>query len=58
MRKELGIEYGIRTNMVIPDVVNTGWADKVNDLEGRKATQELNKIAIEPDDVENAIFFL
>lgn len=37
MRKELGVQHGIRVNTVSPGVINTGWADKVSDPEGRKA---------------------
>lgn len=41
---------------VIPGVINTGWADKVSDPEGRKADQELNKFAISSEDDANALF--
>ena len=46
MRKDLGVNHGIRANTKSPGVINMGWADKVSDPEGRKADQELNKIAI------------
>lgn len=55
MRKELGVQHGIRVNTVSPGVINTGWADKVTDPAGRKAAQELNKIAISPDDIGRAV---
>ncbi|MFP3613138.1 SDR family oxidoreductase [Paraburkholderia sp. SIMBA_050] len=57
MRKELGVHHGIRVSTVSPGVINTGWADKVTDPEGRKAAQELNKLAIAPDDVANAVVY-
>lgn len=57
MRKDLGVNHGIRVNTVSPGVIDTGWADKVTDPEGRKAAQELNKIAIAPADVANAVVY-
>lgn len=57
MRKDLGVKHGIRTNTISPGVINTGWADKVTDPEGRKAAQELNKIAISSEDVANAVIY-
>ncbi|KOC90310.1 SDR family oxidoreductase [Winslowiella iniecta] len=57
MRKDLGVNHGIRANTVSPGVINTGWADKVSDPEGRKAAQELNKIAISSEDVANAVIY-
>lgn len=57
MRKELGVHHGIRANTISPGVINTGWADKVTDPEGRKAAQELNKIAIDPADIGRAVVY-
>ncbi|MHC8361633.1 SDR family oxidoreductase [Pseudomonas sp. LS2P72] len=57
MRKELGVQHGIRVNTVSPGVINTGWAEKVTDPAGRKAAQELNKIAISPDDIGRAVVY-
>lgn len=57
MRKELGVHHGIRVNTVSPGVINTGWADKVTDPEGRKAAQELNKLAISPEDIGRAVAY-
>ena len=57
MRKDLGVRHGIRANTVSPGVINTGWADKVSDPEGRKAAQELNKIAISSEDVADAVIY-
>jgi NADP-dependent 3-hydroxy acid dehydrogenase YdfG len=57
MRKELGVQHGIRVNTVSPGVINTGWADKVSDPEGRKAAQALNRIAIAPDDIAGAVIY-
>ena len=57
MRKELGVQHGIRVNTISPGVINTGWADKVSDPAGRKAAQELNKIAIAPEDIGRAVVY-
>ena len=57
MRKELGVNHGIRASTISPGVINTGWADKVSDPAGRKVAQELNKIAISPDDVARAVIY-
>jgi len=57
MRKDLGVNHGIRANTISPGVIDTGWADKVTDPEGRKAAQELNKIAIDADDVARAVVY-
>lgn len=57
MRKDLGVNNGIRVNTISPGVINTGWADKVGDPEGRKVAQELNKIAISPEDVASAVVY-
>jgi NADP-dependent 3-hydroxy acid dehydrogenase YdfG len=57
MRKELGVQHGIRVNTVSPGVINTGWADKVSDPEGRKAAQALNRISIAPDDIARAVIY-
>lgn len=57
MRKELGVQHGLRVSTISPGVINTGWADKVTDPEGRKAAQELNKLAIAPEDVANAVVY-
>ncbi|TKK39216.1 NAD(P)-dependent oxidoreductase [Pseudomonas fluorescens] len=56
-RKELGVQHGIRVNTISPGVINTGWADKVSDPQGRKAAQALNRIAIGPDDVARAVIY-
>lgn len=57
MRKELGVHHGIRVNTVSPGVINTGWADKVTDPEGRKAAKALNEIAIAPEDISRAVIY-
>ncbi len=57
MRKDLGVNHGIRASTISPGVINTGWADKVSDPAGRKVAQELNKVAISPDDVARAVIY-
>lgn len=56
LRQEVGVEHGIRISMVSPGVIDTGWADKVND--GSKDTaQTLNADAIAPERVADAVLF-
>ncbi|WP_296252059.1 SDR family oxidoreductase [Pseudomonas sp. UBA4194] len=57
LRKEVGVEHGIQVSMISPGVINTGWAEKVNNSEGKKAAQELNKIAITPEQVADAVAY-
>ncbi|MFA0998717.1 MULTISPECIES: SDR family oxidoreductase [Pseudomonas syringae group] len=57
LRKEVGVEHGIQVSMISPGVINTGWAEKVNNSEGKKAAQELNKIAITPEQVADAVVY-
>jgi len=57
MRKELGVQHGLRVNTISPGVIDTGWADKVTDPMGRRAAHELNKLAIAPDDVAGAVIY-
>jgi NADP-dependent 3-hydroxy acid dehydrogenase YdfG len=57
MRKEIGVREGIRASTISPGVINTGWADKVNDPTGKKAAKELNAIAIDPDSIADAVVY-
>lgn len=57
LRKEVGVKYGIGVSMVSPGVINTGWADKVNNEEGRKAAKELNDIGLKPEEIANAVAY-
>lgn len=57
MRKDLGVNHGIRVSTISPGVINTEWVDKVNDPEGRKAAEEMNKVAIDPSDVASAVVY-
>lgn len=57
MRKELGVKHGIRAGTISPGVINTGWADRVEDPAGREAAKELNKIAISPTDIGKAVVY-
>ncbi|MBY6207478.1 MULTISPECIES: SDR family oxidoreductase [Halomonas] len=56
LRMELA-EKGIRVGMVSPGVIDTGWADKVNDEKGKKVAKELNEQAISPEKVADAIAY-
>jgi len=57
LRKEVGVEHGIQVSMISPGVIDTGWADKVTNSDGRKAAQQLNKIAITPEQVADAVAY-
>lgn len=57
LRKEVGVANGIQVSMVSPGVIDTGWADKVPDAEGRKAATELNRDAIPPEAVADAVAY-
>lgn len=57
MRKDLGVNHGIRVSSLSPGVINTGWADKVTNPEGRKAAQQLNEGAIETSEVARAVVY-
>ncbi|MCY1643188.1 SDR family oxidoreductase [Methylorubrum sp. SL192] len=57
LRKEVGVANGIQVSMVSPGVIDTGWADKVSDAEGRKAATELNRDAIPPEAVADAVAY-
>jgi NADP-dependent 3-hydroxy acid dehydrogenase YdfG len=57
LRREVGVGSGIQVSMVSPGVIDTGWADKVSDAEGRKAATELNKDAIPPEAVADAVAY-
>lgn len=57
LRKEVGVNNGIQISMVSPGVIDTGWTDKVNDSKGKEAAEELNKIAITPEQVADAVAY-
>lgn len=57
LRKEVGVHNGIQVSMISPGVIDTGWADKVNDEAGRKAAQTLNEIAITPEQIADAVAY-
>jgi len=57
LRKEVSVHQGIKISLISPGVINTGWADKVTNKEGAEIAAELNKQAIEPDDIANAVLF-
>lgn len=57
MRKELGVHHGIRSSTISPGVIDTGWAEKVDDPAGREAARELNALAITPEAVAAAVVY-
>lgn len=57
LRKEVGVAHGIQVSMISPGVIDTGWADKVNDSKGKEAAKKLNEIAIKPEQVADAVAY-
>lgn len=57
LRKEVSVHKGIKISLISPGVINTGWADKVTNKEGAEIAAELNKQAIESDDIASAVLF-
>jgi NADP-dependent 3-hydroxy acid dehydrogenase YdfG len=57
LRKEVSVHKGIKISLISPGVINTGWADKVTNKEGAVIAAELNKQAIKPEDIANAVLF-
>ncbi|OXG03968.1 NADP-dependent 3-hydroxy acid dehydrogenase YdfG [Flavobacterium araucananum] len=57
LRKEVAVHKGIKISLISPGVINTGWADKVTNKEGAAIAAELNKGAIESQDVAEAVLF-
>lgn len=57
LRKEVGVQHNISVSMVSPGVIDTGWADKVDNAEGKKAAKELNDIGLPPESIANAVAY-
>jgi NADP-dependent 3-hydroxy acid dehydrogenase YdfG len=57
LRQEIGVERGIRISMISPGVIDTGWADKVNDAQARDTAQALNADAIPPERIADAVLW-
>ncbi len=57
LRKEVGVGSGLQVSMVSPGVIDTGWADKVTDADGRRAATALNKDAIPPEAIADAVAY-
>ncbi|MEU0194667.1 SDR family oxidoreductase [Streptomyces afghaniensis] len=57
LRQEVGIAHGIQVSMISPGAIDTGWADKVSNAEGKQIAQELNEGAIHPDRVADAVVY-
>lgn len=57
LRKEVGVKYGIQVSMVSPGVIDTGWADRVNDKTGRDLATKLNEGAIPPEAIADAVVY-
>jgi NADP-dependent 3-hydroxy acid dehydrogenase YdfG len=57
LRKEVGVGNGIQISMVSPGVIDTGWADKVQDETGRTIASELNKQGIPPLSIADAVIY-
>ncbi|NAT15217.1 NAD(P)-dependent oxidoreductase [Pseudomonas syringae pv. actinidifoliorum] len=57
LRKEVGVNSGIQVSMISPGVIDTGWADKVNDEQARKTAKKLNEGAIAPEKIAEAVVY-
>ncbi|MCA1179589.1 MULTISPECIES: SDR family oxidoreductase [unclassified Pantoea] len=57
LRREIGVGEGIQVSMISPGVINTGWADKVENSEGKGIAKKLNEIAISPEEVADAVAY-
>ncbi|MFI6743164.1 SDR family oxidoreductase [Nonomuraea sp. NPDC050451] len=57
LRQEVGITHGIQVSMISPGVIDTGWADKISNIEGKQIAQDLNEGAIHPDRVADAVVY-
>lgn len=57
LRQEIGVQEGIRVSMISPGVIDTGWADKVNNPDGQQRAQELNEDAISPERIADAVLY-
>ncbi|MGW1271421.1 SDR family oxidoreductase [Streptomyces sp. NPDC002491] len=52
-----GITHGIQVSMISPDVIDTGWVDKVSNAEGKQIAHDLNEGAIHQDRVADAVVY-
>jgi NADP-dependent 3-hydroxy acid dehydrogenase YdfG len=57
LRKEVGVNNGIQVSMISPGVIDTGWADKVNNEQARKTAKKLNEGAISPEKIAEAVVY-
>lgn len=57
LRKEVSVSNGIQVSMISPGVIDTGWADKVDNTDGKEAAQKLNDGAISPEAVADAVAY-
>lgn len=57
LRKEVGVQNGIQVSMISPGVIDTGWADKVENAHARKAATQLNESAIPAERIAEAVLF-
>ena len=57
LRKEVGVSNGIQISMISPGVIDTGWADKVNNEQARETAKKLNEGAIAPEKIAEAVVY-
>ncbi len=57
LRKEVGTSSNIQVSMVSPGVIDTGWADKVSNATGKRIAGTLNKEAIPPEAIAEAVAY-
>jgi NADP-dependent 3-hydroxy acid dehydrogenase YdfG len=57
LRKEVSVNSGIQVSMVSPGVIDTGWTGKIDNASGKAAAEQLNGIAITPEQVAGAVSY-
>ncbi|MEU7835524.1 SDR family oxidoreductase [Nonomuraea sp. NPDC049129] len=57
LRQEVGTSHGIQISTISPGVIDTGWADKVTNDEGKQIAQHLNQGAISPERIADAVVY-
>lgn len=57
LRQEVGTGHDMQISTISPGVIDTGWADKVTNEEGKQIAKNLNQGAISPQGVADAVVY-
>ncbi|WP_328856623.1 SDR family oxidoreductase [Williamsia herbipolensis] len=57
LRQEVGTAHNIQISTISPGVIDTGWADKVGNEQGRRTARHLDEQAISADTVAGAVLY-